>query len=107
MLYMHFKRDKINMLINKITANPEVSNNTLTLQILQSTVLEDLITKHDKKIMKIYSGFKQVDEDQDGIIDPEALNIMVSQLDDTIDIDQLLRVVDWSGKGVITFSGLV
>jgi len=77
--------------------------------VLEQLALEYILRKHCEKLKIASVTFKQVDTDEDGIINHEQLYVFVEKLTikGEIDADELTQLLDPFSTNCITFSQLV
>lgn len=70
--------------------------------------MEHVFKKHDEKMKQLVAIFREVDTDEDGIIDQESLITMMEKIEQkkSIGPEQVLEWVDPQETNVITFSHL-
>ena len=79
-------------------------NNCISAETLEKCVLQYYVRKHDEKIEPIYKLFREVDEDEDGVIDDKGLEDLALKINKTIDTNEFLNLIDPERKEVNIFS---
>lgn len=99
---MHIKNTEATIILDIIRSNS--SNNILSYEEFERLILEYYIKSHEKKISKVVKIWKDVDSDEDGVIDYPLFEVFIKNVNPNLSPEMVFNLVDTSGTGVITFS---
>lgn len=94
----------INEKIKSILDGKEIKGTTVTLAELQGVIFGEEIQKKAEKNKLLSQGFKEVDEDKNGLINHEQLRALATKAGLNSNIESILKTIDPNDTQQISFS---